>query len=50
MITSIIRAIETYFKLKELGNIKYFLGINIKRDRANHRIFLFQELFINKIL
>jgi hypothetical protein len=35
-----MRAIKTYFELKELGNIKHFLGINIKRDRANHRIFL----------
>jgi hypothetical protein len=40
MIASIIRAIATYFKLKELGNIKHFLGINIKRDRANYRMFL----------
>ena len=29
-IVLIMRAIETYFELKELGNIKYFLGINIK--------------------
>ena len=41
---------ETYFELKELGDIKYFLGINIKRDRANYRIFFSQESFANKIL
>ena len=28
----IIRAIKTYFELKELNNIKYFLNINIKQD------------------
>jgi hypothetical protein len=40
MITSIMRAMEIYFELKELGDVKYFLGINVKRDRANHRMFL----------
>ena len=49
-ITLIIRAIETYFELKELGNIKYFLSINIKRDRVNYYIFFSQESFTNKIL
>ena len=29
-IALIMRAIKTYFKLKELNNIKYFLSINIK--------------------
>ena len=30
IIILIIKVIETYFELKELGNIKYFLNINIK--------------------
>ena len=29
-IVLIIKTIKTYFKLKELNNIKYFLNINIK--------------------
>jgi len=45
-----MRAMEIYFELKELGNIKYFLSINIKRDRANYYIFFSQESFANKIL
>ena len=49
-IVLIMRAIETYFELKELGNIKYFLSINIKWDWANYRIFFSQESFTNKIL
>ena len=50
MIASIMRAMETYFELKEMGDVKHFLGINIKRDRTNHRIFLSQESFANKML
>ena len=50
IIILIIRVIKTYFKLKELNNIKYFLNINIKRNRVNYYIFLSQESFTNKIL
>ena len=42
-IALIIRAIETYFKLKKLNNIKYFLDINIKQDRINYCIFFLRN-------
>jgi hypothetical protein len=50
LIASIREALKKHFELKELGDVKQFLGINITRDRANRRIFLSQEPFAKKIL
>jgi len=37
------------FKLRELGDLKWFLGIRILRDRIHHRIWLCQDSYITKI-
>ena len=38
------------FKITNLGEPKEFLGIEIKRDRTNNKMFLSQESYIKKIL
>jgi len=38
------------FRMKDLGPCKYFLGIQISRDRPNRRIHLSQGTYIEKIL
>ena len=50
LIASVREALKQFFELKELGDVKQFLGINITRDRANRRVFLSQEPFAKKIL
>ena len=49
-IAAIRDALKKHFELKELGNVKQFLGMTITRDRANRRIFMSQELFSKKML
>jgi hypothetical protein len=40
LIALIREALKEHFELKELGDVKQFLGITISRDRANRRIFI----------
>src|SRR5262249_14573242 len=49
-IANIREALNEFFDLKELGDVTQFLGTTITRDRANHRIFISQELFAKKML
>ena len=37
------------FKLREIGELRWFLGIRILRDRIHHRIWLCQDSYITKI-
>ena len=37
------------FKLRDMGDLKWFLGIRVLRDRVYHRIWLCQDLYISKI-
>ena len=43
-------AIRKFFKLKNMGPAKRFLGYEILRDRDNRQIYLSQEGFARKIL
>jgi hypothetical protein len=43
-------AIGKFFKLKNMGPVKRFLGYEILRDRDNRQIYLSQEGFARKIL
>ena len=38
------------FEMKDMGMLKYFLGMQVHRDRANRQIFLHQTSYINSIL
>jgi hypothetical protein len=41
---------ESRFKMKDLGEPEWFLGVHIKRDRAAGTVTLDQELYIDKML
>jgi Reverse transcriptase (RNA-dependent DNA polymerase) len=38
------------FEMKDLGELEYFLGIQVTRDRARHRIHVNQSEYVNMIL
>ena len=50
LVASVRHALKEHFELKELGDVKHFLGIKIVRNRASRQIFMSQELFSRKIL
>jgi hypothetical protein len=37
------------FKLREIGQLKWFLGIRVLRDRIHHKLWLCQDSYITKI-
>ena len=42
-------ALLSRFEMRSLGELKWFLGIRIVRDRANRRIWLCQDSYIEKV-
>ena len=42
-------AIMSHFELREIGELKWFLGIRILRDRIHHKVWLCQDSYIAKI-
>ncbi|CAL3969519.1 unnamed protein product [Diplocarpon coronariae] len=49
-IKSFIKGLEEYFKLKDLGPIKDYLGINIEYNQEKGYMKLYQEAYITKLL
>lgn len=43
-------AISKRFKIKELGNVKFFLNILVERDRHRRRIYLCQGVYLKNLL
>ncbi|PHH75642.1 hypothetical protein CDD82_4364 [Ophiocordyceps australis] len=39
----------TQYKVKFLGDLKWFIGINVLRDRPNRQLWLSQESYVDKI-
>jgi Reverse transcriptase (RNA-dependent DNA polymerase) len=37
------------YEFKDLGDLKWFLGIRVIRDRPNRKLWLCQDAYINKI-
>jgi hypothetical protein len=37
------------FKLRDIGDLKWFLGIRVLRDRVYYKIWLCQDLYILKV-
>ena len=37
------------FKMREMGELKWFLGIRVIRDRDAHKIWLCQDAYITKL-
>ena len=46
----VVSDLSKYFKLKDLGETSYLLGVAIRRDRANRKIYLSQKQYIMDIL
>ncbi|MBW0522944.1 hypothetical protein O181_062659 [Austropuccinia psidii MF-1] len=42
--------INSTFNMKELGELRFVLGMKVTRNRNLHLIFLTQELYVNKLL
>ena len=42
-------AFMSHFKLREIGELKWFLGIRILRDRIHYKVWLCQDLYIAKV-
>jgi hypothetical protein len=45
----IIRALKTKYEIKDEGGVKWFLGIQIIRDRKARKVFLLHDAYIKKI-
>ncbi|EDN97519.1 hypothetical protein SS1G_12370 [Sclerotinia sclerotiorum 1980 UF-70] len=41
--------LKSAYTIKSLGDIQFFLGIRVLRDRQNHRVWLCQDNYISKI-
>jgi hypothetical protein len=45
-----VTKIRARFDMKDLGELKWFLGIRILRDRAAHKLWLCQDAYIEKMV
>ena len=45
-----VSELSKHFKLRDLGETSYLLGVSIRRDRANRRIYLSQKQYILDVL
>ena len=50
LIEQLKEQLSTRFRIKDLGEISYYLNIKIKRNRYNRTIYINQASYINKIL
>ena len=50
LLTEVKDLLATQFKMKDLGNASYVLGIQILRDRKNRVLTLSQVAYIDKVL
>lgn len=44
------KALISRYEMRDLGNLQWFLGIRIIRDRPNRRIWLSQDAYIEKLI
>lgn len=50
LISEIKQSFSQRFKMKDLGEVTYFVGLEIARDRKNKSIFIHQSSYITKLL
>ncbi|MBW0465950.1 hypothetical protein O181_005665 [Austropuccinia psidii MF-1] len=50
LVLKLKKEIQKYFKMEDLGEIVYVLGIKIMRNREDRTKYLSQELYVHKIL
>ena len=46
----VLTELSGYFQLKELGNIYYFLGYYIVRNRKKRAIYIIQDVYVKKTI
>lgn len=44
------KALNTQYECSDSGPVSYFLGFNVHRDRANRKLYISQEHYINAVL
>lgn len=49
-IVSFKQKLKLEFKMEDLGPATRILGMKIKRDRVGNKLFLYQQLYISKVL
>jgi hypothetical protein len=49
-VKSIIAFLKESFRIKELGNLQYCLGVKIDRDRPNGQMFLSQKAYVERLV
>ena len=49
-VTEMKSAISKRFKIKDLGNVKFFLSMVVERDGANGKIYLSQDAYVQNVL
>jgi hypothetical protein len=47
--TKFIREIERAYKLRDIKDVKWFLGVRVIRDRAAKKLWLVYDTYIEKI-
>ncbi|TFY53990.1 hypothetical protein EVG20_g9889 [Dentipellis fragilis] len=50
ILDTLVTELATHFKLRDLGETSYLLGIHITRDRGQHRLYLSQRKYILEML
>ena len=45
-IDDLVAKLQSEYKIRDLGDLQYFIGVEIQRDRANKRIWLTQTKYI----
>ena len=49
-IDAVAGALASMFEIKDIGNVISFLGYSIIKDRLNYYIYLYQEVYLRKII
>ena len=49
-VDNFLTKVKAHFDIKDLGELKWFLGIRILRDRAAHKLWLCQDAYIEKMV
>ncbi len=49
-ISLVKNGLQTSFNIKDMGPVKFFLGVKVDRDHPNQTITLYQDTYIHKVL
>lgn len=46
---AVVSLLKDRFKIRDLGNVYYYLGIRIVRDRKAKKIYVIQDSYLNRL-